>query len=195
MKISASIQAANQLDLLNHIDSNNTKFDQLHIDITDGHFAENISMSFKVIEMLKNNTDYYLDIHLMINDNLKYGEIAFDCGADLVTVHKESTELKDFIKLSEFNKNIGVGLLPGTSNSELDEYLEYAHSVLLLGVNPGFSNQSQAIDLPRKVNDFNTSFPNYSGEVIVDGGVKNEELEIFENIGVDVVVQGGAIFG
>ena len=56
MKISASIQAANQLDLLNHIDSNNTKFDQLHIDITDGHFAENISMSFKVIEMLKNNT-------------------------------------------------------------------------------------------------------------------------------------------
>ena len=72
MKISASIQAANQLDLLNHIDSNNTKFDQLHIDITDGHFAENISMSFKVIEMLKNNTDYFLDIHLMINDNLKY---------------------------------------------------------------------------------------------------------------------------
>ena len=130
MKISASIQAANQLDLLNHIDSNNTKFDQLHIDITDGHFAENISMSFKVIEMLKNNTDYFLDIHLMINDNLKYGEIAFDCGADLVTVHKESTELKDFIKLSEFNKNIGIGLLPGTSNSELDEYLEYAHSVL-----------------------------------------------------------------
>ena len=121
MKISASIQAANQLDLLNHIDSNNTKFDQLHIDITDGHFAENISMSFKVIEMLKNNTDYYLDIHLMINDNLKYGEIAFDCGADLVTVHKESTELKDFIKLSEFNKNIGIGLLPSTSNSELDE--------------------------------------------------------------------------
>ncbi len=44
MKISASIQAANQLDLLNHIDSNNTKFDQLRIDITDGHFAENINM-------------------------------------------------------------------------------------------------------------------------------------------------------
>ena len=100
-----------------------------------------------------------------------------------------------FIKLSEFNKNIGIGLLPGTSNSELEEYLEYAHSVLLLGVNPGFSNQNQAIDLPKKVNDFNTSFPNYSGEIIVDGGVKNEDLEIFEKIGVDVVVQGGAIFG
>ena len=195
MKISASIQAANQLNLLNHINSTKSKFDQLHIDITDGHFAENISMSFKVIEMLKTNTDYFLDIHLMINDNLKYGEIAFDCGADLVTVHKESTELKDFVKLYEFNKNIGIGLLPSTSNSELDEYLEYAHSVLLLGVNPGFSNQDQAIDLHKKVSDFNTSFPNYSGEVIVDGGIKNKDLEIFEKIGVDVVVQGGAIFG
>ena len=87
---------------------------------------------------------------------------------------------------SEFNKNIGIGLLPGTSNSELDEYLEYAHSVLLLGVNPGFSNQSQAIDLTRKVNDFNTSFPNYSGEVIVDGGVKNEDLEVFEKIKANI---------
>ena len=28
----------------------------------------------------------------------------------------------------------------------------------------------------------------------MDGGVKNEDLEIFEKIGVDVVVQGGAIF-
>ena len=195
MKISASIQAANQLNLLNHINSTKSKFDQLHIDITDGHFAENISMSFKVIEMLKTNTDYFLDIHLMINDNLKYGKIAFDCGADIVTVHKESTELKDFVKLYEFNKNIGIGLLPSTSNSELDEYLEYAHSVLLLGVNPGFSNQDQAIDLHKKVSDFNTSFPNYSGEVIVDGGIKNKDLKIFEKIGVDVVVQGGAIFG
>jgi len=195
MKISASIQAANQLNLLNHINSTKSKFDQLHIDITDGHFAENISMSFKVIEMLKTNTDYFLDIHLMINDNLKYGKIAFDCGADIVTVHKESTELKDFVKLYEFNKNIGIGLLPSTSNSELDEYLEYAHSVLLLGVNPGFSNQDQAIDLHKKVSDFNTSFPNYSGEVIVDGGIKNKDLEIFKKIGVDVVVQGGAIFG
>ena len=191
----SKIHAANLFFILSIIDSNYKIFDQLHIDITDGHFAENISMSFKVIELLKNNTDYYLDIHLMITDNLKYGEIAFDCGADLVTVHKESTELKDFIKLSKLNNNIGIGLLPGTSNSELDEYLEYAHSVLLLGVNPGFSYQSQAFDLTRNVNDFNTSFPNYSGEIIVDGGVKNEDLEIFEKIGVDVVVQGGAIFG
>ena len=37
MKISASVQAANQLNLLEDINNNNDKFHQLHIDITDGH--------------------------------------------------------------------------------------------------------------------------------------------------------------
>tara|TARA_Y100000591_G_scaffold331563_1_gene365874 strand:+ start:1036 stop:1623 length:588 start_codon:yes stop_codon:yes gene_type:complete len=195
MKISASIQAANQLNLLEDIENNNDKFDQLHIDITDGNFAENISMSFKIIEQLKNTTDYFLDVHLMINENLKYGRLAFDCGADFVTVHKESTNLQDFIELSDFNKNLGVGLLPASSNTDLNEYLEHAHSVLLLGVNPGFSNQDPVVDLSNKVNDFKLDFPNYSGQVIVDGGIKNEDLDTFKKMGVDIVVQGGAIFG
>ena len=59
MKISASVQAANQLNLLEDIENNKKSFDQLHIDITDGHFAENISMSFKIIKQLKHVTDYY----------------------------------------------------------------------------------------------------------------------------------------
>jgi pentose-5-phosphate-3-epimerase len=35
MKISASVQAANQLNLLEDIENNKNNFDQLHIDITD----------------------------------------------------------------------------------------------------------------------------------------------------------------
>ena len=44
MKISASVQAANQLNLLHEINNNSDKFDQLHIDITDGHFTNNIGL-------------------------------------------------------------------------------------------------------------------------------------------------------
>ena len=40
MDISASIQAANQLDLLRDIETNANKFDQLHIDITVGYCLE-----------------------------------------------------------------------------------------------------------------------------------------------------------
>ena len=101
MKISASVQAANQLNLLEDIENNKNNFDQLHIDITDGHFAENISMSFKIIEQLKQVTNYYIDVHLMIENNVKYTEVAFTNGADFVTVHSESIDVDSFKLLSE----------------------------------------------------------------------------------------------
>ena len=195
MKISASVQAANQLNLLEDINNNNDKFHQLHVDITDGHFADNISMSYKIIQQLKQATDYYIDVHLMIEDNVKYTDIAFENGADFVTVHSESISVENFYKLSEKHKFMGIASLPSTSNLNLKEYLPQAAGVLLLGVNPGFSNQSKVISLLDKAKEFITIYPNYEGILILDGGIKDADLTDYEDLGVDIAVQGGAIFG
>ena len=195
MKISASVQAANQLNLLDDINKNNDKFHQLHIDITDGHFADNISMSYKIIKQLKQATDYYIDVHLMIEDNVKYTDVAFENGADFVTVHSESISVENFYKLSEKHKFMGIASLPSTSNLNLKEYLPQAAGVLLLGVNPGFSNQSKVISLLDKAKEFVTIFPDYDGILILDGGIKDTDLTDYEDLGVDIAVQGGAIFG
>ena len=132
MKISASVQAANQLNLLEDIENNKNNFDQLHIDITDGHFTENISMSFKIIEQLKQVTNYYIDVHLMIENNVKYTEVAFTNGADFVTVHSESIDVESFKLLSEKYHKMGIATLPSTPNDHLKPYLSYASAVLLL---------------------------------------------------------------
>ena len=195
MKISASVQAANQLNLLEDINNNNDKFHQLHIDITDGHFADNISMSYKIIQQLKQATDYYIDVHLMIEDNVKYTDVAFENGADFVTVHSESISVENFYKLSEKHKFMGIASLPSTSNLNLKEYLPQAAGVLLLGVNPGFSNQPKVISLLDKAKEFITIFPDYEGILILDGGIKDADLTDYEDLGVDIAVQGGAIFG
>ena len=195
MKISASVQAANQLNLLEDINNNNDKFHQLHVDITDGHFADNISMSYKIIQQLKQATDYYIDVHLMIEDNVKYADIAFENGADFVTVHSESISVENFNNLSEKHKFMGIASLPSTSNLNLKEYLPHAAGVLLLGVNPGFSNQSKVISLLDKAKEFITIFPDYDGILILDGGIKDTDLADYEDLGVDIAVQGGAIFG
>ena len=195
MKISASVQAANQLNLLEDIENNKNNFDQLHIDITDGHFAENISMSFKIIEQLKQVTNYYIDVHLMIENNVKYTEVAFTNGADFVTVHSESIDVESFKLLSEKYHQIGIATLPSTPNDQLKQYLPYASAVLLLGVNPGFSNQAKVISLLEKSKEFYTQFPEYAGTLILDGGIKDSDLADYEDLGVDIVVQGGAIFG
>ena len=194
MIISASIQAANQLNIIQDIHKHESKFDQIHVDITDGHFTDNISMSFQHIKEVKKQTNYKVDVQLMVEDNVKLAPLAFEYGADLVCVHSESTKLDDFIKLSKIYENLGVATLPDTDNESINDYLHYSKAVLLLAVNPGFSNQGQAINLIDKVKSFHNLYPNFNGDLIADGGIKNEDLDNLKINNVDIAVQGGAIF-
>ena len=195
MDISASIQAANQLDLLRDIETNANKFDQLHIDITDGHFTDNIGLSLDIVSKMKKNTSYKLDVHLMLQENTKFVERVIEYGADLVTVHCESTDINEFKNLTTNFDNIGIGILP-TSNIEiLKSYAEYTSIFLLLTVNPGFSNQSKAVNLIDRVNEFKSVVNNSESTLIVDGGITVDDLAALETNGVKVAVQGGAIFG
>lgn len=195
MDISASIQAANQLDLLRDIETNANKFDQLHIDITDGHFTDNIGLSLDIVSKLKKNTSYKLDVHLMLQENTKFVERVVEYGADLVTVHCESTDINEFKNLTTNFDNVGIGILP-TSNIEiLKSYAEYTSIFLLLTVNPGFSNQPKAVNLIDRINEFKSVVNNSESTLIVDGGVTVDDLAPLETNGVNVAVQGGAIFG
>lgn len=195
MNISASIQAANQLNLLTDIKNNSDKFDQLHIDITDGHFTNNIGLSLDIVSLLKNQTDYKLDVHLMLENNSKYVEKVIDYGADIVTVHCESTDIDEFKSITNNYDNIGIGILPSTNMEVLKSYADFTSIFLLLTVNPGFSNQLKAVNLVDRVNEFNNVITEKSTTLIIDGGVTAKDLQSLEDNGVDIAVQGGAIFG
>lgn len=195
MYISASIQAANQLNLYDDITDNSEKFDQLHIDITDGHFTNNIGLSLNIVSLLKEKTDYKLDVHLMLKENSKYVQRVIDYGADIVTVHCESTEIDEFKSLTGKFNNIGIGILPSTKIDKLEHYSEFTSIFLLLTVNPGFSNQPKAVSLTDRIIEFKNVVPEKDSTLIIDGGVSNDDLEDLRNLGVDIAVQGGAIFG
>jgi len=195
MDISASIQAANQLDLLRDIETNANKFDQLHIDITDGHFTDNIGLSLDIVSKMKKNTSYKLDVHLMLQENTKFVERVVEYGADLVTVHCESTDINEFKNLTTNFDNVGIGILPTTNIEILKSYAEYTSIFLLLTVNPGFSNQPKAVNLIDRVNEFKSVVNNSESTLIVDGGITVDDLAALETNGVKVAVQGGAIFG
>ena len=195
MDISASIQAANQLDLLRDIETNANKFDQLHIDITDGHFTDNIGLSLDIVSKMKKNTSYKLDVHLMLQENTKFVERVIEYGADLVTVHCESTDINEFKNLTTNFDNVGIGILPTTNIEILKSYAEYTSIFLLLTVNPGFSNQPKAVNLIDRINEFKSVVNNSESTLIVDGGITVDDLAALETNGVKVAVQGGAIFG
>ena len=195
MNISASIQAANQLNLLSDIKKNSHKFEQLHVDITDGHFTNNIGLSLDIVSLLKNQTDYKIDVHLMLENNFNYVEKVIDYGADIVTVHCESTDIDEFKSITNKFDNVGIGILPSTNMDKLKSYAHFTSIFLLLTVNPGFSNQLKAVNLLDRINEFNNVVIEKNTTLIIDGGVTTDDLQSLEDSGVDIAVQGGAIFG
>ena len=203
MKISASILAADQNNIINNLNNKKDLFDYVHIDIGDNIFCPTYGISKNNVYKLVTETTYKLDIHLMINEYPVLLENLVKENNNIVKAshHVESNSINEFIDIMQKQDNIdtGFGILGSSDLNILRPFLESENVtpdyILLLCVNPGFSYQDPVISPSQRVLDFKNLYPNYHGQIMVDGGVSNKMLNELSDLGVNVSVQGGAIFG
>ena len=62
----------------------------LHIDVMDGAFVPSISLGMPVIKSLKKYSHMVFDVHLMVEEPVRFIKEFADCGADIITVHAEA---------------------------------------------------------------------------------------------------------
>ncbi|MFL2647670.1 MAG: hypothetical protein EVA29_03145 [Candidatus Actinomarinales bacterium] len=203
MKISASILAADQNDIINNLNEKRDLFDYVHIDIGDNVFCPTYGISKDNVYKLVNDTTYKLDIHLMIDE---FPELLNNLVKETNNIvkashHVESNSINEFIDIMQKQNNIetGFGILGSSDLNILRPFLETENItidyILLLCVNPGFSYQDPVISPSQRVLEFKNLYPNYHGQIMVDGGVSKLMLNELKDLGVNVSVQGGAIFG
>ena len=127
--------------------------DYVHIDVMDGIFVPSISFGMPVIQAIRPLTDKVFDVHLMIEEPVRYIQEFAKAGADMITVHYEACKhLNRTIQtIHENGCKAGVVLNPSTSLSALDYILEYVDMVLLMSVNPGFGGQTYIENTTEKV--------------------------------------------
>ncbi len=170
--------------------------DWIHVDVMDGHFVPNLTIGAPVVKSLRGATGMFLDVHLMIEKPEKFVGDFIKAGADMITIHVESTDKPAEVlkSIREAGRKCGITLRPGTDLSLIKPFLADVDLVLVMTVEPGFGGQSFMADQVAKVNELHAlrEKNNYSYLIEVDGGVTAETA--YDVINADVLVAGSFIF-
>lgn len=171
----------------------------LHLDVMDGAFVPNISFGPPVIESIRKKTKLFFDVHLMIKNPQRYIESFVKAGADLITIHYESTSRpKDaLLKIKSYNNmKAGLAISPNTPYEAVLPYINMVDMILVMTVEPGFGGQAMIPETIEKVR----AIKNYCDEnkidvdIEVDGGINENNVHIAIEAGANVIVAGSAIF-
>lgn len=172
--------------------------DYIHVDVMDGQFVPNITLGPNVVSAIRPVTKLPLDVHLMIVNPENYIEEFAKAGADIITVHQESTiHIHRAIQMIKATGvKAGVVINPGTPLCAIEHVLELVDLVLIMTVNPGFGGQSfieSSLDKIAQLNEWRQT-KGYVYEIEVDGGIVPETAERCKEAGADVFVAGSYIY-
>lgn len=170
----------------------------VHIDVMDGMFVPSISFGMPIIESIRPCTERIFDVHLMIENPIRYIETFAKTGADFITFHLEAApdSMKVIEKIHEAGCKAGISIKPNTSVEELIPYLDVVDMVLIMTVEPGFGGQAYREDTTEKICAVRRMIEEkgLNIDLEVDGGVNMKTIRTVLDAGANVVVCGTAVF-
>lgn len=170
----------------------------IHIDVMDGQFVPNISFGIPVIQAIRPVTDKVFDVHLMIDEPVRFIEDFVNAGADLITVHAEAC--KHLHRTIQVIKNCGIKagvvLNPATPLTAVEEILGEVDMILLMSVNPGFGGQKYIETTTDKIRRLRKMITDreLDVDIEVDGGVTTDNAKMLIEAGANILVAGSAVY-
>ena len=199
MLISPSILASDFSRLAEEVKSiENAGADLVHIDVMDGMFVPNITLGAPVVSCLKGKTSLPFDVHLMIEEPIRYIDDFVKAGADIITFHIEAAkDVKATIeKIKEAGCKPAISIKPNTPADVVFPYLDELYMVLVMTVEPGFGGQSfmrETMPKVRAIRDEATK-RGLDLRIQVDGGIDDKTVSEATENGADVLVAGSYVF-
>jgi ribulose-phosphate 3-epimerase len=138
------------------------------------------------------------DVHLMIEEPIRYIDEFADAGADIITVHAEACRHLDRTvdRIKEKGLLAGVALNPATSPEYIRWVLPKVDMVLVMTVNPGYGGQMLIPYTVEKVAELRRLLirNDIRADIEVDGGVTLGNVQKLLDAGANVIVAGSAVF-
>jgi ribulose-phosphate 3-epimerase len=176
----------------------------VHIDVMDGCFCPMMTVGPPLIKALK--TSLLKDVHLMIEEPLEKVADYVAAGADVITIHPESSshihrvlqKLRTLANANNRERGLvrGVAINPGTPLEVLQPLLDEVELILLLAVNPGWGGQKFIPSTIGRIAGVKRLIAESGREILlgVDGGITRDNVSDVAKTGVNLIVTGSAVF-
>lgn len=174
----------------------------LHLDVMDGAFVDNISFGPQMVQTVRQCTDMYLDVHLMIHRPDHYLERFIKAGAQNITIHVEanydSSVLETLRRIRAAGLHCGIALHPSTPFEAALPFVNDIDLLLVMTVVPGFGGQPfmEQETMPKlaAARDYRDAH-GLKFHLEVDGGIHTASAPIAKRNGANLFVCGTSSFG
>ena len=168
----------------------------LHVDLMDGTYVSNIAFGPNQIAAMKKASSMSFDVHMMLANPERHIDDVINTGAEMISVHYESTPHVHYIiqKIKKAGRKVGIVLNPGTPESVIEYLLDDIDYILLMTINPGQPGQTFIHKSLEKIRNTKKMISGRDIQIEVDGGVNLDNVKQVKEAGADLIVVGGALF-
>ena len=193
MKLSVSI--LNSKDRKEMIDKlNNANISYIHMDVMDGKFVSQNTLSFQELRELSSFSNKKLDVHLMMDKPEEYINNIKDLNnIENITIHLEID--KDIKKILSMIKSLGIkrgiSIKPNTDINKLLPYLNDIDLILVMTVEPGLGGQPFIETSTTRLKEIKKLIKDKDILIEIDGGINSNTINLVKD--ADIVVVGSYI--
>ncbi len=188
MKLSISLLSIkNRLEFIKKI--NDYDIDYIHIDVMDNTFTNNVAYSIEEINEINKISNKKLDIHLMVNDPIKYINSFNNMNIEYIIFHVEiDKDINNLINtVHGMGYKCGLAINPNTNIDVLEQYINNIDLILVMSVMPGYGGQLFINSIYNKLESLRDKYKNIT--ISVDGGINQDNIYKLSSL-VDMVVIG-----
>lgn len=197
MKFSPSLMCMDLTKFKEQVDILNERADYYHVDIMDGHFVKNITLSPFFVEQLNKISKLPIDVHLMTEFPGDYIDELAKVGATYISPHAETINKDAFRiinRIKSLGCKVGIVLNPSTPVDWLEYYIHLIDKITVMTVDPGFAGQPFIPEMIEKIKKLKTlkEKNGYSYLIEIDGSCNERTFNRLTAAGAEILIVGSS---